>query len=659
MRRKRLVISTAIVVVLLLSPMMTLPSRTQSPAPLPPVTEADGRMGTCYSFYDTTRIQQAYDAGSRWDRFDFRWNAIAEYGYGPHDQLLDRYASMNWPLDVVGILGAAPDDRASCSNAPMSEAALLRRLDDYPVRITAAWWNACPPVNLDLPWYDANNGWGQFVYQTVLHFKGRVRVWEVWNEPDLPLFWQGTAAQYARLLKVAYQAIKAADPQATVLFGGLAYWYNPQFYKDVLDIIAADPESEAYNGYFDVMSLHLYSNAETPYDVSRTVMAEVAARVGPHPLWLTEAGVPVWDDGGSVPNYSATMEEAASYTIEAYAGARAAGVDKFFFFRLHDDGWSEHYGLTRDDYSIRPSYVAYQVAARYLRGENQITGPFGTSLHRITFWGTPNGRVDLLWNRTDTPMTYSMPAVLPQATLVDRHGLTQTVEAENGYFHLDLLPRTNDLIGGPPLLLIQKDTVPPQTTAFEATLTVDGVRLRWAVADDASGYWYEDIEQASAPDGPWHTVASWSQTAGKDEIIIAPPSSAEQWYFRARARDRTGNYEPWPDSATASLLIIPRRHVALAVTVTTQAGDPLTASLRWLDSAGVVLTETTGSSWEVSQTVAVPQDFSLIVRAEGYVTRRFDFAPEATAEPITYTFEAVMPAVAGRVFLPLAIRPGP
>lgn len=44
----------------------------------------------------------------------------------------------------------------------------------------------------------------------------------MWNEPDLPGFWLGTASQYAQLLAVTYNAIKRADPNAQVLLGGLA-----------------------------------------------------------------------------------------------------------------------------------------------------------------------------------------------------------------------------------------------------------------------------------------------------------------------------------------------------------------------------------------------------------------------------------------------------
>jgi len=50
-----------------------------------------------------------------------------------------------------------------------------------------------------------------------------IRHWEVWNEPNLDGPWpRPDAAAYAALLKAAYPAIKAADPAATVISGGLA-----------------------------------------------------------------------------------------------------------------------------------------------------------------------------------------------------------------------------------------------------------------------------------------------------------------------------------------------------------------------------------------------------------------------------------------------------
>jgi hypothetical protein len=50
-----------------------------------------------------------------------------------------------------------------------------------------------------------------------------VRMWQVWNEPNLSLYWsQPFAHSYVKLLRAAHGAIKRADPRATVVLGAIA-----------------------------------------------------------------------------------------------------------------------------------------------------------------------------------------------------------------------------------------------------------------------------------------------------------------------------------------------------------------------------------------------------------------------------------------------------
>src|SRR6201999_29391 len=57
------------------------------------------------------------------------------------------------------------------------------------------------------------------------HFKGRVDRYAIWNEPNLSAWLAPSStapAQYRRLYKGAYTAIKTVDPRSKVLFGELA-----------------------------------------------------------------------------------------------------------------------------------------------------------------------------------------------------------------------------------------------------------------------------------------------------------------------------------------------------------------------------------------------------------------------------------------------------
>jgi hypothetical protein len=64
-----------------------------------------------------------------------------------------------------------------------------------------------------------------FMGNMATRYKGRVQAYEIWNEQNLRREWEGaplSAADYVGLLGAAYQAIKAVDPGAIVVSGGMA-----------------------------------------------------------------------------------------------------------------------------------------------------------------------------------------------------------------------------------------------------------------------------------------------------------------------------------------------------------------------------------------------------------------------------------------------------
>lgn len=675
-----------------------LPLGAEDVPPLPPVVQANNRMGTCFSYYEdgNTRARQAYEAGSRWDRFDFRWDAIQpspdSFNAAGHHNIVDNIDLPN-QLNVVGILWATPG-WAACSNVATRQAITrfqTRLASGDPGRqVTTVDLGSRVPCGLDLPWNDPGNRWGQYVYRLVSEFKDTVHVWELWNEADRPWFWAGTEAQYAQILKVGYQAVKAADPEATVLFGGLAYWGNTDFYtKTMGHLLATDPQTLTNHGYFDVMSLHLYSDVRTNYDISRKVMQEVQASVGWHPLWLTEAGVPIWDEKSTPPqDFEATAEEAANYVIQGYAEARAAGVDKFFFFRLHDDEMGDQFfGLTRNDYTLRPAYVAYQVVASYLRGENQVTGPWRGETERVTFFGTPYGRIDVLWNTTGAPVTYTHPAILPTATLVNKRGVTQTLTAQDNVYTLTLPAATasyypNDrtyIIGGNPVLLLQTDVEPPTSALRPPSpqFYTNSLTLSWEANDTLSGYWYAEIQRAPTPTGPWELAAGWGQTNGVTHTAVPlpyDPTLCQSWYFRMRARDQAGNWEPWPEAPETDSDFGVCRTVVL--TVSLESEPPQTflapyppATLRWLTADATVVSQTIGyfttfddgasfvlqTPWVVSAAVYPGQYYLHVTQADHLsVMTTFSVLPGEGIQPIALAYKLRL--TRARVYLPLLMR---
>jgi len=87
-------------------------------------------------------------------------------------------------------------------------------------------------------------------------WKGKVRFYEVMNEPDLNGW---TADTYVPFLKACYQAVKAADPNAIVFHGGM--WDKNSATTFLIDWVAREYALGA-KSFFDVFNFHCYGDSQ-------------------------------------------------------------------------------------------------------------------------------------------------------------------------------------------------------------------------------------------------------------------------------------------------------------------------------------------------------------------------------------------------------------
>ncbi|MBI2863434.1 MAG: hypothetical protein HYX94_02605 [Chloroflexi bacterium] len=108
-----------------------------------------------------------------------------------------------------------------------------------------------PPVN--------HRDFGDFVSALAARYKGQIKAYQIWNEPNLAREWEGkqpNAVDYVDLLKVAYQAIKAQDPEAIVISAGL----SPTTASGAIATPDVEYLQQMYAAgarqYFDVLGVH-------------------------------------------------------------------------------------------------------------------------------------------------------------------------------------------------------------------------------------------------------------------------------------------------------------------------------------------------------------------------------------------------------------------
>jgi Cellulase (glycosyl hydrolase family 5) len=214
--------------------------------------------------------------------------------------------------------------------------------------------------------------YAEFVHAMAARYAGRVAAWEIWNEENIPRFWSTgpSAAAYTQLLKAAYPAVKSADPNALVLFGGTSL----NDYKFISEAYA-----DGAKGSFDVMAVHPYScrapgtivregNGNITADSFlgyRTVHNVMLANGDEKPIWFTEFGWSSSTGGGSC-EVGATNQ--ADYLTEAY---KLTDQDPYVqvacWYNLRNDYWSHdensveaQYGLLSTNFTPKPSFAAFK-----------------------------------------------------------------------------------------------------------------------------------------------------------------------------------------------------------------------------------------------------------------------------------------------------------
>ncbi|MGE3269549.1 MAG: hypothetical protein AB7P40_12440 [Chloroflexota bacterium] len=415
---------------------------------------------TRFGLNDAFRAADAADrAGAGWSRILFWWSEMQQNGPGDLNLFAtDQDSFINSETDRGRqLVGAVLNTPGWASNDGSRNGV---------------------PNGLYLPYDHPDNHWGQFMRLMAQHYRGKVDTWIIWNEVDIShgqwATWNGSLEDYVQLQKVAYKAIKAGNPNATVLPFGAAWWYDyGATITQMLDLIKADPEAAANNYYFDVANLHLYSRAA---DIPRIIgwyRAEMAARGMSKPIWIGETNAIPYDDAvwqAPKANFRASMDEQASYIIQAFATYVGLGVERVSVNRMIDgtdfEAGGEPFGLLRNDGSTRPAFTAYQVAARYFAGvrdANYSADPV-SGITKVTMQ-RGGERVTVLWTMSPGGGTATVDAMGSGALKVNKWGDAEPIQAAGGQYTVGLAPatansnehdRSDYVVGGDPVILVER-----------------------------------------------------------------------------------------------------------------------------------------------------------------------------------------------------------
>lgn len=205
-----------------------------------------------------------------------------------------------------------------------------------------------------------------------------IRVWEVWNEPSLKVYWgpRPNAREYVAMLRTVGRAIKEVEPGAEIVTAGLP----PSKLRSAvrLDRYLKQLYSAGAARWFDTLAINAYAtNAKELETLLRDVRKLMNSRGDRRtPIWITELG---WASSGPRHRFRVGRQGQAKRIRDSFKTVRRLRRSLrlrglvYFGWRdgrpyapLFEDEWGLHTGLLDVNGRRKPAYRAFVTGARSL-----------------------------------------------------------------------------------------------------------------------------------------------------------------------------------------------------------------------------------------------------------------------------------------------------
>ena len=256
--------------------------------------------------------------------------------------------------------------------------------------------------------------WRRFVAALAGALAGHPSIlsYEIYNEENVALWWDGTVDEYAEVLKVGAEAVRGADPEVKVLLGGMV-WPDTEWLEGTCgDGTAA----------FDVLPFHAYPETWTPDSVlvenylgshfREDFLSLADERCGTKPVWINETGF------ATTPGK--TERQQAEWWVRAFATFLSAPrVEHLGIYEIKDqrkntpvigDEPNYYLGLLRADRTPKLAFATVQLLLRLFDsdsitvadGELEVRVLDGTAgkLHHHLFIRPDGAQLVFIWDRT-------------------------------------------------------------------------------------------------------------------------------------------------------------------------------------------------------------------------------------------------------------------
>lgn len=319
---------------------------------------------------------------------------------------------------------------------------------------TPTWASARPTENNPYPWQTPGNraeakdiaDWETYVRTVATRYKGKVHVYEMWNEPNMKDSYSGDTAHLVQLCKAAYRVLKQVDPSITVISPSPAPGGGAQYLRAFIEQGGGDT--------FDVLGFHFYDNLSAKIIHPESIVGTaqhlrrmlISLNLANKPIWNTEAGYYIHSSPKAkayIKNYPANIHvlsqgEAVDAVARTYALAWAVGIERYYWY-----GWGEPaYAIVDDNGTTQKDVtIAYAAITKWLLGSTYQSLTHTPSGDWIVVTKTPKGALQyIVWTNKDKEQ-FPIPKEWKVSQVEDLSGA-----------HTSISSSTIDLTGTPRLL---------------------------------------------------------------------------------------------------------------------------------------------------------------------------------------------------------------
>ena len=270
--------------------------------------------------------------------------------------------------------------------------------------------------------------WENYVRTLGERYKGKIKYWEVWNEPDHLYFYSGTRQQLVELTKSVYKILKEIDPANMIVCPSVTAMPGSLIWLErYLSLGAKD--------YIDIVGYHYYTLSWVHPEMIRYHLSGIKSlmnrqHISDKPIWTTEAGIMF---------SSITYETFISYIARMYIIQRYYGSERFYWYAMDNGNIPASGGLLDDEKKhLNPAGIAYKKLSDWL---------IGKKITKISNWGslfaafleTGEGRTEIIIWTTAGRTNYRLPAGFNASAVESLDGSPVTMPA-NGRIRGGLIP---------------------------------------------------------------------------------------------------------------------------------------------------------------------------------------------------------------------------